>query len=89
MKTITLDLKKMTSIPGMHKYLQRVLALPDYYGKNLDALYDCLSTYPEPLTVEVPQAVGESKYLGDYGKQLLQVFQDAAEDNADLTVKLI
>lgn len=89
MKTITLDINKMTSIPGMHKYLQRTLRLPDYYGKNLDALYDCLSTYPEALTVEVPEAVGDSKYLGDYGKQLLLVFQDASEDNDNLILKLI
>lgn len=89
MKTITLDLNKMTTIPGMHKYLQKALKLPDYYGKNLDALYDCLSTYPEAITVELPQAVGDSKYLGDYGNQLLLVFQDAAEDNPDLILKLI
>lgn len=89
MKTITLNLNKMTSIPGMHKYLQKALSLPDYYGKNLDALYDCLSTYPEAITVEVPQAIGDSKYLGDYGKQLLLVFQDAAADNEKLNVKLI
>ena len=25
-----------------HDYLMSVLNLPEYYGKNLDALYDCL-----------------------------------------------
>ena len=26
-----------------HNYLKEVLNFPDYYGKNLDALYDCLT----------------------------------------------
>ena len=26
-----------------HDYLMRALNLPDYYGRNLDALYDCLT----------------------------------------------
>ena len=25
-----------------HDYLKEVFDFPDYYGKNLDALYDCL-----------------------------------------------
>lgn len=26
-----------------HDYLKEELSFPDYYGKNLDALYDCLT----------------------------------------------
>ena len=43
MRTITLDLERMTSVPALHKYLRSALALPVYYGANLDALYDCLT----------------------------------------------
>ena len=35
MKTITLDLERMTSVPALHKYLRSALALPVYYGANL------------------------------------------------------
>ena len=43
MRTITLDLERMTSVPALHKYLRSALALPAHYGANLDALYDCLT----------------------------------------------
>ena len=41
MKTITLDGKKIKK--KSHDYLKDVFDFPDYYGKNLDALYDCLT----------------------------------------------
>ena len=43
MRTITLDLERMTSVSALHKYLRSALALPVYYGANLDALYACLT----------------------------------------------
>ena len=43
MKTVTLALARMQSIRQLHKYLRAELELPDYYGENLDALYDCLT----------------------------------------------
>ena len=48
MRTITLDLERMTSVPALHKYLRSALALPVYYGANLDAVYDCLTEIAQP-----------------------------------------
>ena len=45
MKTVTLALARMQSIRQLHKYLRAELELPDYYGENLDALYDCLPEF--------------------------------------------
>ena len=54
MRTITLDLERMTSVPALHKYLRSALALPAHYGANLDALYDCLTEIVEPTQIIVP-----------------------------------
>ena len=82
MRTITLDLERMTSVPALHKYLRSALALPVYYGANLDALYDCLTEIAEPTQIVVPANVTDNEKLGWYGEQLLQVLQDAAEERA-------
>ena len=42
MELIIIDGKRMTTIEETHRYLERTLRLPPYYGHNLDALYDCL-----------------------------------------------
>ena len=86
MRTITLDINRLHSVPALHKYLRSVLALPVYYGANLDALYDCLKEIVEPTQIIVPANVTDNEKLGWYGEQLLQVLRDAAEENENLQV---
>ena len=63
MKTVTLALARMQSIRQLHKYLRAELELPDYYGENLDALYDCLTEVCEPVILKIPQAVAAGSEL--------------------------
>ena len=42
-----LDAARMTDKASSHAYLKAALALPDHYGANLDALYDCLTDLSE------------------------------------------
>lgn len=86
MRTITLDINRLHSVPALHKYLRSALALPMYYGANLDALYDCLTEIAEPTQIVVPADITDNEKLGWYGEQLLQVLQDAAEENEILQV---
>ena len=39
----TIDAERLNDREEAHDYLAEVFDFPDYYGKNLDALYDCLS----------------------------------------------
>ena len=85
MKTVTLALARMQSIRQLHKYLRTELELPDYYGENLDALYDCLTEVCEPVILKIPQAVATIiKLLEQWQRK-----QDAAAANTNLQVELI
>ena len=86
MRTITLDLERMTSVPALHKYLRSALAFPAQYGPKLDALYDFLTEIADPTQINVPDENTDKQKLGWYGEQLLQVLQDAAEENENLQV---
>ena len=63
-----------------HDYLKEALNLPDYYGKNLDALYDCLTEIE--CEIELVNAVDG---VGD----IIDTFRDAADENQFLTINII
>ena len=88
MRKITLDIERMRSLPMLHKYLHTALALPEYYGANLDALYDCLTEIADPTELVVPKKVADEAYLGWYGQQFLQLLEDAGAANEALKITL-
>ena len=51
--TLFLDGDLYATAQDLHLALKRMLALPDYYGMNGDALYDCLSERREPVSVYI------------------------------------
>lgn len=78
---IVLDAANMTEKNAAHDYLKKALALPDYYGSNLDALYDCLTE----LGVTEIQFVNLDA-AGGYFAKVLSVFREALEDNPRLRI---
>ena len=83
---IVLDAKRFKGRTRAHAYLKEALQFPGYYGKNLDALYDCLGDIAEETVIVVPEVIQKKEYLGEYGKRMLEVFRDAAKINAMLQI---
>ena len=65
---IVLDASRMTDKEISHDYLKEVLNLPEYYGKNLDALHDCLE---EMTDVEI--VVENEENAGNYYRYVARV----------------
>lgn len=78
---IVLDAANMTEKEATHAYLKKALALPDYYGSNLDALYDCL-TELEDTEIQFVNLDA----AGGYFAKVLSVFQEAQEENPRLQI---
>lgn len=78
MEKIHLDGRMFTSKNALHKTLKNKLDLPDYYGENADALWDCLTTWVTlPLTIEWGFFRESKEMLGSYADLILETFQDA------------
>lgn len=74
---------------ALHSELIRALPLPEWYGKNLDALYDCLTDLSDPTEILLLHAEAMERALGDYALRFERVLCDAAEENRRLTVTRI
>ena len=78
MKIYELDGKKIAE--EGHKYLKITLNFPEYYGENLDALYDCLSVFNGEIHI---------KNITHINECILDTFDDAVNDNEFLKVIMI
>lgn len=72
--------------PSVLKAIGRAFALPEWYGANLDALYDCLTDLPEHgdpgWIVVLARLPNEPGFGAGERAALLDVFRDAADDFA-------
>ena len=64
-----------------HDYLMEALDFPDYYGKNLDALYDCLCE----IGVETEIVLINSECVSS---DMIDTFEDAASENENLKFEI-
>ena len=82
---VILDCQKLSCRRPAHKYLQEALGFPKYYGKNLDALFDCLTELSDCTIV----LRGKAQLMenGGCGARILQVMEDAARANPGLTLE--
>ena len=80
MTHIVIDGSAVRDREALHALLAERLRLPDWYGRNLDALYDCLTDIRD-VTVVLRNAGAMTAALGGYGEAALRVFRDAAAEN--------
>lgn len=89
MKVIEFDGRDFKDIEHTHDILKRKLELPEYYGKNLDALWDCLTGW-----LDVPVQIKWNNYndsyfqLGSYAEELKNVFEEASEEMDELVFEI-
>ena len=83
MKVVILDGTTCPTKETLHQHLARELNFPDWYGENLDALFDCLTSVSEEVTLTLDlSALTES--LGPYAQRVGKVLNRAAEKNPKL-----
>ena len=76
--SFTIDCRELVSRAAAHDF-----SLPAGYGRNLDALYDVLTSLP-PCRITLAGTSCLYPLLGAYAEKLLAVFRDAARDNENI-----
>lgn len=63
-----------------YSYLKKMLPLAHYCSNNLDSLYDCLVDYLQNTTIILINEKSLVENLGEYGQDIISVFEDVAKD---------
>lgn len=81
MRVCILDGKVIEDKEMLHDILAESLGFPDWYGRNLDALHDCLTDVQEETEIRLRNESDLIGHLGNYAAALAKVIAAAAEEN--------
>lgn len=89
MRTLIIDGEEISDIVGLHQKIAEELDLPDYYGSNLDALYDCLGDLNEEVEIRIVNSDVLVEALGEeYVEALEGVINDVGEEYGKVRVEI-
>ena len=80
---------ELQNMDEFHADIAKKMAFPDWYGRNLDALYDCLTDICEDTTLIFFDAAVFADKAGKNGISLLRVLGDAQADNGCFTFRML
>ena len=81
-----LDGARIPDRAALHCALAEGLRFPEWYGGNLDALYDCLTDISEPAEIEIRNTCALEAVLGSYARAFRRALTDSAAENENLRV---
>ena len=82
MEEIIIDCSPIRTKEDLHSIFREALSFPDWYGNNLDALYDCLTDFTGKVRI-LNWEIAEER-LGNYGTKSKKVIAAAALHNTAL-----
>ena len=90
MNTINLDFSKCKYIGDVHYELKNKFGFPDYYGENLDALWDCLDYYiDDELAVKIFGFMNIENLFDDYASKIKEVFKRVSSNCPNIKFKYL
>lgn len=84
MNIVELNGSEFKTRTELHIILKKCLDLPDYYGGNLDALWDCITTDVKlPVKIIWNDFNKSKENLGDYSYSVVKLFRNACTYHKD------
>ncbi len=79
--------KEIRSLDDLYDEFTKRLPFPDYFGRNLDALWDVLSTDIEgPIEVMWEDAATSAEAMGEDFERVAALLKDLEEEREDFRV---
>ncbi len=87
--TATIDFTNCKTVVEVHQIIQKILDFPEYYGKNLDALWDCLTKYPyQPNDITIVFKPDDSMHqeMLSYIRKIIDIFMEVQKKYGDIRI---
>ena len=84
MNICIIDGKLIKDREMLHRILAELPGVPDWYGRNLDALHDCLTDIQEEVWIHIQNEKDLTLHLGNYAAAFLNVLAASAEENRQI-----
>ncbi|HNW60358.1 MAG TPA: barstar family protein [bacterium] len=86
-KRCVLQGRELASMERLYDELARQLEFPAWFGRNLDALWDLLTTdIPGPIRIRIRQPQSAKRLLGADYDRVLDLFKEVEEERDDFKV---
>lgn len=86
---VIIEGKDIKTPEDLHDALSAGLAFPEYYGRNLDALWDCLTGWlTTPVTIIWKDYAASREALGDYAQRAVDLIRDATQEVDGLKLRV-
>ncbi len=90
MKTVTIDFTGCKNIREVFSRMDEKLDFPEFYGKNLSALWDMLTGFIEwDQIIYLKGCAGVDEKLKTYMQKVIEVFHEAEEMYGDIEVHVV
>ena len=89
---IILDFTGCKNLDGIHLILKTKFGLPEYYGENWDALWDCLRYLwidDENVKVNIYGFLSLPEDLRKYCMTMHKIFDDVHEETPNVTFEVV
>ena len=88
-KQIILDGDSINNISDFHNEIAVLLDFPEFYGKNLDALWDCLTGFIDPdFTLVWKNHTKSRDVLGDKFDKIIELLEDLKNEEDEFNFEL-
>ena len=88
--TVTIECSDIQTKEDFHRKFSKSLYLPGFYGNNLDALNDCLTSLPQKTVLNLVHTQALIHNIGPYGRAAINAIAHAERENPErLTVNML
>ena len=87
MKTIVVDFSKCKYPLDLHNEIREKFEFPEWYGNNLDALWDMLTGFietPVTITVIFKPETKSAENLRESVLKIIETFKEAAQEDEEI-----